>query len=54
LNRRHVKWIEFIKSFPYVIKYKQGKKNVVVDALSWMYVLFNTLNTKLLGFKYIK
>ncbi|XP_038979001.1 LOW QUALITY PROTEIN: uncharacterized protein LOC120109324 [Phoenix dactylifera] len=34
LNRRHAKWVEFIESFPYVIKYKQGKENVVADALS--------------------
>ncbi|RVW59804.1 RNA-directed DNA polymerase-like [Vitis vinifera] len=24
LNRRHAKWVEFIETFPYVIKYKQG------------------------------
>jgi len=29
-----------------VIKYKQGQENVVIDALSRRYVLFNTLNTK--------
>ncbi|XP_065882211.1 uncharacterized protein [Euphorbia lathyris] len=34
LNRRHAKWVEFIETFPYVIKYKQGKENVVADALS--------------------
>ncbi|RVX14849.1 Retrovirus-related Pol polyprotein from transposon 17.6 [Vitis vinifera] len=34
LNRRHVKWVEFIETFPYVIKYKQGKENIVADALS--------------------
>ncbi|RVW93306.1 Transposon Ty3-I Gag-Pol polyprotein [Vitis vinifera] len=34
LNRRHAKWVEFIETFPYVIKYKQGKENIVVDALS--------------------
>jgi len=33
-NKRHAKWVEFIEQFPYVIKYKQGKINVVVDALS--------------------
>jgi hypothetical protein len=33
LNRRHAKWVEFIESFPYVIKYKKGKKNVIADAL---------------------
>ena len=54
LSRRHAKWVEFIETFPYVIKYKQGHENVVVDALSRRYVLLNTLNTKLLGFEYIK
>uniref|UniRef100_A0A2N9FAG5 Reverse transcriptase n=1 Tax=Fagus sylvatica TaxID=28930 RepID=A0A2N9FAG5_FAGSY len=34
LNKRHAKWVEFIETFPYVIRYKQGKENVVVDALS--------------------
>ena len=24
LSRRHAKWVEFIETFPYVIKYKQG------------------------------
>jgi hypothetical protein len=28
LNRRHAKWVEFIETFPYIIKYKQGKENI--------------------------
>ncbi|KAH9649253.1 hypothetical protein KPL70_025913 [Citrus sinensis] len=34
LNKRHARWVEFIKTFPYVIRYKQGKENIVADALS--------------------
>ena len=34
LSRHHAKSVEFIETFPYVIKYKQGKENVVSDALS--------------------
>ena len=34
LNQRHAKWIEFIETFPYVIRYKKGKENVVADAFS--------------------
>jgi len=34
LNKRHAKWVEFLEQFSYVIKHKQGKINVVVDALS--------------------
>ena len=54
MNRRHAKWVEFIETFPYVIKYKQGKENIVVDALSHRYVLLHTMNTRLLGFEYVK
>ena len=34
LNRRYAKWVEFIETFPYVIKHKKGKENVIADALS--------------------
>ncbi|XP_073526327.1 uncharacterized protein [Phyllobates terribilis] len=34
LDRRHGRWMEFIETFPYIIKYKKGKDNVVADALS--------------------
>ena len=54
LNRRHAKWVEFIETFPYVIKYKQGKENIVADALSRRYALVSILNAKLLGFEYVK
>ena len=46
--------MEFIETFPYVIRYKQGKENVVANALSRRYALLSTLDTKLLGFEYIK
>eukprot|EP00257_Ricinus_communis_P017462 XP_015575900.1 uncharacterized protein LOC107261409 [Ricinus communis] len=54
LNRQHAKWSEFIEAFPYVIKYKQSKDNVVADALSRRYALLASLETKLLGFEFIK
>ena len=54
LNRRHATWMEYIETFPYVIWYKQGKENLVVDTLSRRYVILNSLSAKLLGFKYVK
>ncbi|KAK0595339.1 hypothetical protein LWI29_005754 [Acer saccharum] len=54
LNKRHAKWVEFIETFPYVVKYKKGKENVVTDALSRRYVLLSTLDARLFGFDYIK
>ena len=49
LNRRHARWVEFIETFPYVIRYKQAKENIVADALSRKYMLISTLDAKLLG-----
>jgi hypothetical protein len=54
LNKRHAMWVEFIETVPYVMKYKQGKENVVADALSRRYALVSNLSAKLLGFEYIK
>ncbi|XP_051115689.1 uncharacterized protein LOC127240882 [Andrographis paniculata] len=34
LNRRHAYWVSFIESFPYTIKYKKAKDNIVADTLS--------------------
>jgi hypothetical protein len=49
LNHRHAKWVEFIESFPYVIKHKKGKENVITDALSRRYTLLNQLDYKIFG-----
>ncbi|KAG8485859.1 hypothetical protein CXB51_019209 [Gossypium anomalum] len=54
LNKRHAKWVEFLESFPYVIRYKKGKENIVADALSRRYTLLNHLDSKLLGFAFLK
>ncbi|RDX63883.1 Tf2-6, partial [Mucuna pruriens] len=39
LNKRHSKWVDFLEQFLHVIKHKQGKANVVADALSRMHAL---------------
>jgi hypothetical protein len=54
LNRGHAKWVEFIKSFPYVIKHNKGKKNVIADALSRRYALLTQLDYKIFGLETIK
>ena len=46
--------MQFIEFFPYIIKYKQGKQNIVANALSRRYALISKLDAKLLGFEYIK
>ncbi|KAL0411708.1 UNVERIFIED_CONTAM: Transposon Ty3-G Gag-Pol polyprotein [Sesamum latifolium] len=54
LSRRHAKWVEFIESFPYVIKRKKDKENIVTDALSRRCALLSILDAKILGFEFIK
>lgn len=54
LNRQHTKWMEFIETFPCIIKCKQVNKNVVINLLSSRYALLSTLNARLLGFEFLK
>ncbi|RDY03705.1 Retrovirus-related Pol polyprotein from transposon 17.6, partial [Mucuna pruriens] len=49
LNKRHGKWVEFLEKFPYVIKHKQGKMNVVENALLRRHVPIAMLETKMLS-----
>jgi len=50
LNKRHEKWVEFLEQFPYIIKYKKGKSNVVADALSRRYTLLAKVGSQILWF----
>jgi hypothetical protein len=54
LNHRHAKWVEFIESFPYVIKQKKGKDNVIDDALSRRYNMLFQLDCHIFGLESIK
>ena len=54
MNKRHAKWVEFIESFPYVIKYKKGKENIVADALSRQHTLLTRLEINVVGLDEIK
>ncbi|KAL1194506.1 RNA-directed DNA polymerase-like protein [Cardamine amara subsp. amara] len=54
LKRRHAKWLEFVETFPYIIKSKKGKENIVADALSRRYALITTMEAKVMGFEHIK
>jgi hypothetical protein len=54
LNRRHAKWVEFIESFPYVIKHKKGEDSVIVDAFSRHHTMLSQLDFKKIGLETIK
>ncbi|XP_048228314.1 uncharacterized protein LOC125369579 [Ricinus communis] len=54
LNHRHAKWVEFLQSFTFHSKYKEGRNNVVADALSRRRYLLATVHTQVLGFEHLK
>jgi hypothetical protein len=54
LNYRHAKWVKFIESFPYIIKHKKGKNNVIADALSRRYTMLSQLDCCIFGLESIK
>jgi hypothetical protein len=54
LNKRHARWIEFIEIFPYIIKHKKGKDNIIADALSRCYNMLSQLDYKIFGLKTLK
>ena len=33
LSKKHARWIAFVELFPYIIRYKTGKSNIVADVL---------------------
>jgi hypothetical protein len=54
LNKRHAKWVQFIETFPYIIKHKKMKENVIADALSRRYTMLSQLDHKFFGLESIK
>jgi tRNA(Ile)-lysidine synthase TilS/MesJ len=54
LNKHHAKWVEFIENFPYIIKHKKGKDNVIADALSRCYTMLSQLDHKIFGLESLK
>jgi hypothetical protein len=54
LNKHHAKWVEFIETFPHIIKHKKGKENVIADVLYRCYTILYQLDHKFFGLEYIK
>jgi hypothetical protein len=54
LNHRHATWVEFLETFPYIIKHKKGSDNVIADALSRCYALLSQLDYHIFGLESIK
>jgi hypothetical protein len=54
LNKQHARWIEIVETFPYIIKHKKGKDNIIADALSRCYNMLSQLDYKIFGLETLK
>jgi hypothetical protein len=54
LNQKHVKWVEFMQNFTFVIKHISGTANKVADALCRKCLLMQEFKVKTLGFDNFK
>jgi hypothetical protein len=54
LNQRHVKWVEYMQNFTFVIKHIFGTTNKVVDSLSRKCLLMQEFRVKTFGFDNLK
>jgi len=54
INPKHGKWVEYISEYSFVLKHKSGVENKVVDALSHISYLFQTMQVEVLGFDKLK
>jgi hypothetical protein len=54
LNRRHEKWVAFMKNFNFVIKHIVGNAYKVVDALRRICLILHEFQVKTLGFEHLK
>jgi hypothetical protein len=50
LNQRHVKWVEYMQNFTFVIKHIFGTTRKVVDALRRKCLLLQEFKVRMLGF----
>ena len=52
-NLKHVKWVEFLQSFTFVLKHISGESNRVADALSRRLLILQENQIQVLGFEHL-
>ena len=54
LNLKHVKWVEFLPRFTFLLKDISGQSNGVVDALSRRLLIMQENQIQFLGFEHLR
>lgn len=50
LNQRHVRWIEYLQSYSFILEHSSGTSNRIANALSRSCVLLAELRVQVSGF----
>ena len=54
LNLKHLKWVEFLQSFTFVLKHISGQSNRIVDSLSRRLLILQANQIQVLGFEHLR
>ena len=54
LNQRHLKWVELLQIYTFVLKHRSGRSNKVANALSRRKNLLIEMNIEVVGFNELK
>ena len=54
LNQRHMKWVELLQSYTFVVKHRSERSNRVANALSGRQLLLTTMQVEVVGFNELK
>ena len=54
LSQKHVKWVEFLHSFTFLLKHNSVKSNRVVDVLNRRNIIVRENQVQVLVFKFLK
>ena len=54
LNLKHVKWVEFLQVFTFVLKHIRRNSNRMVDALNKRHLIVQENQVEVMGFEYLR
>ena len=54
LNQRHLKWVEFMHSYTFLLKHRSGRSNRVADSLSMRQLFLTIMHVEVVGFDELK
>ena len=54
MNHKHMKWVDYLHSFTFVLKHINGQANKVADVLSRRSLILQESAVQVLGFEHLK